>query len=314
VDVHLRLSDGNKPTTGAIRLVFDLVKTSREPGITLNFPAANKAKNSLDLKLLKDNNPSTLAIRQGSDGQHAETLGGPYFDHTATITSYDWGGWSVLNVTAYLPGGGKVVGHLVNDKNMKDVRLPKRKADSYIADAWRDSTSGASGKDADDLDDDPLGDSEKGDGLTLYEEYRGFMENSKHMEGKPQEKDLFIRNRIGADAEGGIFIFTEDSGLEAHKDLQADEISDDRLINFNHDQGAHKTDQHGVILETDPGINGAALVVLLLAAPVGIVLDFSAGNVRMIFPKRTATAEAGNWFRLLFLLFPRSDAIFPVSD
>jgi hypothetical protein len=258
VDLHLRLSDGSKPKVGAIRFVIDLIKTSKEPGIAMNYPAAAKAKKTFDLKMIDKNNPKTLVLRPGGDGQHAETVGGPYFDYSLTLTSYDWGGWTLLKATAYLPGGSTVVGHLINDESMKDVRIPKRKADSHIADAWRDHTEGATGKDDDDSDNEPEGDGEKGDGLTLYEEYRGFIENSKHIDGKPNKKDLFIRNRIGGDAEDGIFIFREDSGIEIHKDMQDAELSDDRLINFNHDQGAHKTEQHGVILVTDPGINGAS--------------------------------------------------------
>jgi hypothetical protein len=257
VDLHLRLSDGSKPKVGAIRFVIDLVKTSKEPGIAMNFPAAAKAKKTFDLKMIDKNNPKTLVLRPGGDGQHAETVGGPYFDYSLTLTSYDWGGWTILKATAYLPGGSTVVGHLINDDSMKDVRIPKRKADSHIADAWRDHTEGATGKDDDDSDNEPEGDGEKGDGLTLYEEYRGFMENSKHIEGKPNKKDLFIRNRIGGDAEDGIFIFKEDSKIEVHKDMQDAELSDDRLVNFNHDQGAHKTEQHGVILVTDPAMDGA---------------------------------------------------------
>lgn len=257
VDLHLRLSDGSKPKVGAIRFVIDLLKTSKEPGIAMNFPAANKAKKTFDLKMIDKNNPKTLILSPGGNGQHAETVGGPYFDYSFTLTSYDWGGWTILKATAYLPGGSSVVGHLINDDSMKEVRVPKRKADSHVADAWRDHAEGATGKDDDDSDNEPEGDDEKGDGLTLYEEYRGFIENGKHIEGKPNKKDLFIRNRIGGDAEDGIFIFTEDSKLEVHKDMQDGELSDDRLVNFNHDQGAHKTEQHGVILVTDASVEGA---------------------------------------------------------
>src|SRR5207253_1472409 len=119
----------------------------------------------------------------------------------------------------------------------------------HIAEAWLND-SGLTGNDSDDDENEPVGDGNKGDGLTLYEEYRGFHENGRHMQSDPKKKDYFLLNLIGADAEPGVWLFAELSGLEVHKDLQRDELADDRLINANTDQGAHSVGQHGVIMKT----------------------------------------------------------------
>ena len=62
--------------------------------------------------------------------------------------------------------------------------------------------------------------------------------------------------------------FAAITGLNVHKDLLKDEMDGlhpdgghgDRLINFNHDQGAHEVDQHGISINVCPGINGGLTV------------------------------------------------------
>src|SRR5712691_378704 len=73
------------------------------------------------------------------------------------------------------------------------------------------------------------------------------------------KKDFFILNLVGADAEPGIWLFTDATGLEVHSHLTQDEFFFvDRLINGNHSDGAHLGDQHGVFLVTNGGTDGAA--------------------------------------------------------
>ena len=180
---------------------------------------------------------------------------------TAVVTSFDWGAWGEIKVTGALQDGSPIVGHLTGDTAQQNVRLPKRVASSFIADSWK-SDKGVTGKpDNDDSEQDPVGLSGcTGDGLTLYQEYRGFYENGKHIEGNPQKKDFFIRNMVGAEAEAGIWLFTELSGLEVHKDLTENEmIFPDRRINGNVDSQTPQLTmfQHGVGIATCARQNGA---------------------------------------------------------
>src|SRR5262249_1723761 len=135
------------------------------------------------------------------EGQKAETTQPAITEAPATITSIDFGSFGRLKATATLEDGRTIVGRYKDDAYL---RLPKRAPDSNIADAWKEQM-GVTGKpdDADD-DDQPAGDGHKGDGLTLYEEYRGFFAGGKHIRTRPDRKDLFIRDDIGGKTKPGI--------------------------------------------------------------------------------------------------------------
>lgn len=81
------------------------------------------------------------------------------------------------------------------------MRLPVDQADSnWLPDAgWR-AGSGASisgfGLASSDDETGPTGNSFTGDGLTAFEEYRGFAASGQHVRLNPQEKDLFIRSEL----------------------------------------------------------------------------------------------------------------------
>ena len=227
------------------RFVWELMETSREPGIALNFPLLNPDDGETDLKL--DPQPGQLAT--GGNGQKVERFAPPSVEDRAVVLPYDWGGWSTMQVTAYLTDGRKLVGKYKGSQE-EHVRLPKRAKDSFIAEGWKKET-GASGADQDDNEKEPVGEPGcDGDGLTLYEEYRGFYENGKHIEGNPKRKDLFIFNGCGAVAEPGISLFGSLTGLELHKDLLEDERNllngEYTAINGNFAKGPHRVLQHRV--------------------------------------------------------------------
>ncbi len=180
------------------------------------------------------------------------------------VDLHDWGAWATLNVSATVQGF-PIKGHLQGDPTT-DILLPKRQPGSHIADSWKTAQNvPLSTPDTDDSEPNPAGRPDCiGDGFTLYEEYRGFMENGKHIEGDPHNKDFFIVNEIGADAEPGIFLFTALTGLTVHKDIQENEVETGPtpftiggvpqegrpLINFNTSQGAFEVQQHGVLIRS----------------------------------------------------------------
>ena len=249
-------ASGQPPQVTVDRFVWELISTSREPGIAMNLPLA-AADQDPDLKF--DPQPGQTAT--GADNQKLERQPVDGLRDTAVVAPSDWGGWSTLRVTAYLRGGATVVGKYKGSQE-QDVRLPKRAKDSYIADAWKKDT-GASGADLDDDEKAPVGaPGGDGDGLALYEEYRGFYENGEHIEGDPKTIDFFVRNYIGADAEPGIFLFAELTGAEVYSRLLDTEFDrQKRVMNANHRQGPHLVDQHGVFLETQAGLDGGLTVL-----------------------------------------------------
>jgi hypothetical protein len=234
VTTHLQHEDGSAPTLAeqATRFVFELANVSHEPGIAMNSPLQNP-KSTPDLRFVIEENKKLII--SGAEDNIAATLPGSYVTASAVVSSFDWGAWGSIKVTAELPDGRVIEGYLKGDKNQKPVRLPKRTADSKIADGWK-SQVGVDKPDDDDSEPDPKGLQDcDGDGLTLYEEYRGFLEDGAHIEGNPKKKDLFIRNDGGSVFEPGIFLFSDLTGLEVHQGIKSDELDFTiRLINGNH--------------------------------------------------------------------------------
>jgi hypothetical protein len=248
-------------------LNFSLVQFSSEPGVSMNWPLKN-ALSTADLTFDK-NQPKNAGFTISPDGTIADiapTIPPNVSPTTIYLSPHDWGGWATLNVTATV-GGLPIQGHLVSPAppggaTVTDIVLPQRQPGSHIADVWKTQHSvPLSTSDSDDSEPDPAGRSAcVGDGFTLYEEYRGFMENGKHIEGDPHNKDFFIVNKIGADAEPGITLFTRLTGLTVHKDIKENEVQTTTTplrvggvpqqgvprINFNTGQGAFETPQHGV--------------------------------------------------------------------
>ena len=243
------------------KVTFSLVGVSKEPGVSMNWPAKADATTDPDLAFDAAHNPSATLSAGGSKADFTPFNTSPV---AAFVSPHDWGAWATLNVTATF-NGVTYQGHLKGADKTTDILLPKRQKDSHIADIWKTNHNvPLSTPDDDDAETNPVGyPGCNGDGYTTYEEYRGFMEKSKHIEGDPSAKDFFIQNLIGADAEPGIFQFTAITGLKVHKDIQKNEMEGvngaslgDRLINFNHAQGAHVTDEHGVIVATCTGTDG----------------------------------------------------------
>jgi len=173
------------------------------------------------------------------------------------VVPFDWGGWSTLQVTAVLEGGRRLTGRLKGELEA-GLRVPKRARDSYIADGWKKAT-GAHGTDLSDDENSPVGDRTKGDGLTLYEEYRGFYEAGEHIEGDPHRKDFFVRLKHAGIALPGVAKFQIITNLNVHYNFTGREFPDSRIINANRGRGPNHTDQHGVVVQVNKDQKGFAI-------------------------------------------------------
>jgi hypothetical protein len=270
VKASLRNNDGSPAKEKAVKFTFELVDVSREPGVCMNYPAPKKdatpgsaADEEPDLQFDSDQGKNGKLdilndkgkIAANGRGIKAETPPAAYSEAEATIGSYDWGAYGILLVTAVMPDGLQVVGYLKTDGSSPYIRLPKRKEGSIIADAWRDLWKDEVPKihdlpDDDDSEDDPgqatkepgrdwppdfnCWGGHKGDGLTLYEEYRGFYVGGQRVSGHPGKKDLFILNRAGSYSEPGVMHFRNltYSFMVVHDGLQEDEIGPVQIVDF----------------------------------------------------------------------------------
>jgi len=254
---RLRNKDRSPVTAEVKRIRFELHETSREPSVALNWPLVQTVSGEKpppdpmpDLRL----DGRTGKIDQKKQVQTVESLlvnkGEPVAE--AGVDCYDFGAWSTLVVVAELADGRTVTGHMEKDPDTWAIPLPKRTGVSYIADAWKEQYK-ITAPDRSDDESEPEGEPGcNGDGLTLYEEYRGFYENGRHIRTNPKRKDLFVFNKCGAVAEPGIQLFQRLSKLEVRKKFLEEERNywlepaDYTAINGYFDQGPHRVLQHRV--------------------------------------------------------------------
>jgi len=290
------LSLNGGPGVGVKSFIWELQGTSKEPGVALNFPLDQFTDNP-DLEL--DASGEDFVLTQEKQ-RMVRTVRSGSSDHVKVVP-FDWGGWSTLQVTALLEDGRRVKGRLKGSKEL-GLRIPKRDKNSHIADIWK--TQNKIG--ADDLDDEnePVGDGNKGDGFTLYEEYRGFIIEGEHVEGDPKAKDFFVLNLIGADAEPGIALFESLSGFRVHTTTQVTEMSEEiRKMNGDFTEGAHGVEQHGVVLKTFESVaklGGSGAFTVPLNETQDSKLSFRPGTTKAIgiLPRGHAESDFSKPFNL----------------
>lgn len=246
---------GKKPLPPVDRFHFELVGTSSEPGVCMNWPlGAQHDPTDYDLRLAEAASGSPSEITD--DGQQGDVLeppqdaaGRPFAE--VALESYDFGAKAALFVVCTLKDGREVMGLMKQASGETDlVQLPRRQPADWIAAVWREKWKVpdlAEGADDERVEGQPM----HGDGFTAYEEYRGWAVGGKHYEGDPRAKDYFVLNLIEADARPGIKIFQSLSRLRVCAGLRRGEMSESaRLMNGNHHAAPWRVDQHGVWLRT----------------------------------------------------------------
>ena len=241
---------------------FELKGTSQESGVAMNWPKS-ATDDAFDLRIVPlIEYPGILGDKEQSlviEESDTDDAGWP--TAAVRIDSLDFGGRADLEVVARLGDGREIHGQLESGGRRYDViQLPKRLYGEWIADSWKEKHDVTSLADDDDEEDKPEGDGDNGDGLVLYEEYRGFAARQmrgNRVEGDPKKKDLFVLNFIGPDAWEGIDHFEDQSGIRVVEWLEQDELDPQkRIINGNFLDAPHKRKkdgvvyQHGIVLKT----------------------------------------------------------------
>jgi hypothetical protein len=93
---------------------------------------------------------------------------------TVTVRCLDYGGWAYL--MGYVTGFfGEGAARRIDAQDLFVVDIPMDENENHIADYWEDLRNPPSRDPLSDDDDTPVGNGTGGDGLSLYEEYRGLM-------------------------------------------------------------------------------------------------------------------------------------------
>lgn len=244
---------GGPPSIKARTFTFALTESSKEKGVALNWPV-DGGSGAYDLKFEADKNDDGATI--GGDGQSLVTAEGAQEEATVMLSSFDWGAYGTVLVTAQLEDGRVAIGRL-QDGNDSQIVIPKRAKTSHIADAWK-KHAGFSGDDGED-EDKQDGNDKKGDGLSGYEEYRGLMALGTHTRQSqpmdPMRKTLVVINEAGGEAKPGLKLFKQASDIDV-VELKPTEAPQSRLANGNHGS-AHRGEQYALRLKAGD-LGGAA--------------------------------------------------------
>jgi len=302
MDIDLKVVGRNgRPTSlKAVRFELKLSATSREPGITLNYPLKPSKKQLPDIRFVPRRVGESLDEDQSVTVESADGTTG-----VATIGSYDGGGWSTLTAEAVLEGGARIKGHLFTASGAEEILLPKRDPGKKIGSSWL-AKHGNPGE-LDDLEQ-RTGNPNMGDGLSAYEEYRGFFAIDKGAQGgteptfvrlDPRTKELGVRVKKGEFDlfSEGVSLFELASGISVIR-FSENEIAEDRRMNGN-SSSAHAYDQfvlkleNGTIAGDAVGSNEPDRVLNKLpATSTRVVIDF--GKLDRNYQSQTAAANTAN--------------------
>lgn len=240
IKATLQVKNGGVPRIKARNITFRLNDVTQEPGVCINYPFIPIDRDAPDLKFWLQTNMSMTVPNDLQAIQH-----GPHLTQaTVVVSSFDFGAAGEISATAILENGRELWAVVKNDPGWMALRIPNSREGSKIAKSWRPGRK-SQGEDDSDEDDFPLGDGNKGDGVSLYEEYRGFMQKEAWSDLNPDQKDFFIIDQVNGDAKAGYRRFEELSDLKVHHDL-TDQDTKFKVVNFNYSAGRRHVDQHAV--------------------------------------------------------------------
>lgn len=194
-----------------INYSYELVDTSRERGVCTNSPgidlaaalAGNLSDPEYDMKISARRNPH---LDVSEDGQKAVTKKDPGDSKYPSVgwicvDVYDYGARASLKVTATTEDGKEIPVHVDGKPEQNQLCIPLDDNDNNVADAW-EKQMGVFGKNlaaASDESPMPGGQRGTGDGMSLYDKYRGVicapLSNSDsivHERLDPNYKHLFV--------------------------------------------------------------------------------------------------------------------------
>lgn len=233
-----------QPLDRKVNFTFTLAETSMEPGVCMNWPP-KPGISDYGLKILQERNKTLEVI--GPDEAKTRKSG---LEAELTVSAVAYGAWTRLKVTAETEDGQKLKVRF-HGKEVQDIPLPHFEGENHVALAYL-KRHGLKGVSADwDKEQEPRGNGFAGDGLTLYEEYRGFAVKGKHVTGHPSKKDLFVCDETGQEA-SGIDLFERLTELVVHR-VDLEELGTGRIVNRNFGQGPHSVAQHGLLIRRGTG-------------------------------------------------------------
>ena len=273
IRVYLQPKGGGPGIPPKAAYEFVISDGSREPGFLMNFPrrtapACDSApEGAFDLKI-----HLSEALDVTEDGQGAETLTS-VTEARAAVACYDFGAYGKLRVTVRTDDGQTLVAHIKDKADQTSLDIPLDSNHNHVADAWEKQMKVYDRNLPADWDgaEEPAGHAVKGDGISLYEKYRGFLVlnalgKQVYERLDPRKKHVFVRNPDRLVRE----VFAAPDGLpESYMAAAECELryighegwtgpgkfsSRKRVVNFNCSADKHAADQHAlhIVVATSP--------------------------------------------------------------
>lgn len=225
---------GNKKDLRQAYLNISLPYVSRNKGVCGNWP--RNAGEEEGLRFREKDFPKSSGLIY-KDRTHLET-DIPVQEVMFKVHSYDYGAWGTLRITAR-DEAGRNLKVKMRGKDTPDLDIPQDDDANRIADSWKREDTKGKPKDWDD--ESIEGQNAKGDGVTLYDEYRGFVvKNSagarEFVRLSPKTKEMFI---IDQDAIAPVVKWEEiTGGFKAYRldETMVEPGNDERSgakVNFN---------------------------------------------------------------------------------
>lgn len=255
--IHAEISDPNN-TLSSRSVKFELSNVSSWKGTCMNSDKADNGKKlesgtKPDLKFYKASGQSTTVFdaqltehtakwTEGKTGDvpwvKAECQTGAPNTYTVSIHVNDYAAYGELTARLLDGAGTEVAG--------ASISLPLDANGNYIADGWESDAT----ENYNPAVDDEMGpangvgvesNGNPGDGLVVFEEYRGFKVNGTHTRTRPSKKDIFIYTEFGAEngatTDYGIGSATNLPGIFVTHRIIIEEMekgnTKSRIINFN---------------------------------------------------------------------------------
>lgn len=223
--------DGKPSRLKAKYFELELKNTSSEPGIALNAPLNPLANPQPDLKFLEM--PNAVISK---NGQSIKLSANDATDDLVRIGSFDGGGYTTLSGYAILENGIRIEGHAQPGGKINGMDIPKRSPGTRIAHSWVLKYGNLNESDDKER---SIGNSNDGDGLTVYEEYRGIWSLGEWRRLDPLVKELMV----GVDElpvfSDGMKVLAEAAGISVLP-LAPGELTEDRCVNRNVSESVHK--------------------------------------------------------------------------
>lgn len=229
------------PDSEPVRLRITLYEVTREKGTCLN---SRDDSTELDLYLEASDNPQFKAPEKKGDGWMVESRE-PLREATLRVRARDFGAWGRVKAEGKLGGNWYPIEVADSAKDYTTIPLDEEGGENYIADSWERGWVELGSDPTSDDEEEPLT-AGHGDGIALYEEYRGFLVDGEHQRTSPVTKDLFIHFQRGSSLGGYADSIREATGLLVRK-IRANEFVNPgtRVINPNRGR-LTVTEQHGL--------------------------------------------------------------------